>query len=1409
MENYDRYKELTDESAKAAGTADKKYESYMDSMEAATKRLTNAWEEFTLKLNSSSIMRGFTNILADVVGNLDKILTLTRALLPLFFSNKIKPFLWNTGAKIGEFFGGAKGDGTKPNILSRFGTQRATYTRDAQGNLVANLGGKQDVVKSGFGQIHNDLEKLIGLTAGKNGIAQKIMGKGGTFSVGDNVNAEWNSKTQRWNYRDAKTGQHVAKDSLTDEQKNIELPDMQQISRGGGWGIATSKLIQADGTVLKRKGGDWYNKETGKIVNLTDGQKQQVAALDAARKQDWKVGGTTSIVMGLAAGLTQGLQKSYAGGDSAGAGLARLFGADIGNQQVESKGANVAKGVASGIGAAVSMLPPPWNLIGGVISTVGPIIVDFVSTWIHKDELERKERSEQAQKQLDALNNIQSTIEQSADLMSKDVWDTDDYKSFQEYIGSLKSSYSDMEDDFSGATQRFIDEFNSIAEEMGLTVGKIESINDLYDSLVEGDQAERIKAQRAIEIANKQAQREQLYKSQEATNHDYLETINGVDKAKFELLKNVKNGTATSDDLAKYGISQKQADQFMAIFSADSEWFDNLEKAFDGLEENQKALREADVELGILRADIHDFTDDELSELTMDGVMGKVADAMEAQGVDVRNAAGYIKDEYVTSIKAAIRSNSEFSTLLKGDTRTMSELVDAAEKFKKVFGNASYADLKDRLDKGESIKDAAQVGGYTEDELKAIVYAANPEQQRNFANAWNTNIEGAKKLAERFKDLSTAEGLLSTSEVVDKYSKLNDVFQDLADNSKLTADNYVKMIEEYPQLISGVGSLTDLYDKVVNQQAFALGNAMYSRIMSETSVGDQIKKQIKNDTSGIYDDVAKDFEKSGLTLTGLLEKAQEYESAGDTAKAEKLRKVVQDYFKQIPGIEFDNSILEKAIEYQEKLWEKQISNLEEQKEALSKVNEEREKELKLMKAQEQLENARKEKKMVYREGVGFVYEADSTAISEAQKNIEDLDTQKKQDDIQAEIDRLNYFKETMDALKNDQELAALKTNFDSYNEALAKNGETLGNNTEAVLKLADALNNQKISFKMNDDGSMDIILPDGTKQTINSQESIKEQTESQLSTLSEAKDALAEASGKFSAAGAPKEGSKEYDELVSDYNSKLAAYNKAKTALGDKASGSEEYQNIVKGDSDYKEKRESGYLLYSGNITQPGKNAVAAGWGFGNWSHDGLKLIDTAPEGKTGDFDKHPDYTSYKQYLGGNKWSDWQALPKDTNWRNLPDYSIVANEMHRDEYNFVLKGQLKKLFDATTGENASGYAVGTLSKPNSDLAYINELGTEAIITPSGTISALPSKTGIIPADITKNLWGLGKVAPNLVDSLTSLKKQRFETEAKTVTNEEGVYIDRLDMSIYPKEGYNMDEFISQLRAKAALTRQNN
>lgn len=117
-------------------------------------------------------------------------------------------------------------------------------------------------------------------------------------------------------------------------------------------------------------------------------------------------------------------------------------------------------------------------------------------------------------------------------------------------------------------------------------------------------------------------------------------------------------------------------------------------------------------------------------------------------------------------------------------------------------------------------------------------------------------------------------------------------------------------------------------------------------------------------------------------------------------------------------------------------------------------------------------------------------------------------------------------------------------------------------------------------------------------------------------------------------------------------------------------------------------------------------------------------------------------------------------------------------------------------------------ATGTTSFQGGQ-TLINELGTEAVITPGGTLTALPSKTGIVPADITRNVWALGEVAPTLVAQLSSLNQKALTGNAGNTTYEEGQYIDNLTMNVYPTKDYDMDKLLSEARAKAKLTRHNN
>ena len=101
---------------------------------------------------------------------------------------------------------------------------------------------------------------------------------------------------------------------------------------------------------------------------------------------------------------------------------------------------------------------------------------------------------------------------------------------------------------------------------------------------------------------------------------------------------------------------------------------------------------------------------------------------------------------------------------------------------------------------------------------------------------------------------------------------------------------------------------------------------------------------------------------------------------------------------------------------------KEIKNLNEQKEALQNINKQREYELKLIKAKQQLEDARKEKKRVWREGIGWTYESDQEGIAEAQKNLEEVQREKQTEDLQQQIDLLTAQKELLEELPDKNQL---------------------------------------------------------------------------------------------------------------------------------------------------------------------------------------------------------------------------------------------------------------------------------------------------------------------------------------------------------------------------------------------------
>ena len=119
-------------------------------------------------------------------------------------------------------------------------------------------------------------------------------------------------------------------------------------------------------------------------------------------------------------------------------------------------------------------------------------------------------------------------------------------------------------------------------------------------------------------------------------------------------------------------------------------------------------------------------------------------------------------------------------------------------------------------------------------------------------------------------------------------------------------------------------------------------------------------------------------------------------------------------------------------------------------------------------------------------------------------------------------------------------------------------------------------------------------------------------------------------------------------------------------------------------------------------------------------------------------------------------------------------------------------------------DNYNPFASGTLSAPGGR-SLINENGLESIITPSGTITSLPAKSGIVPADLTRNLWALGEVAPNLIARLGG---NNLQTNNSNSSTDNSINIQNLDATFNTQSDFDGRRFLTDLRNQVILTANN-
>ena len=122
-------------------------------------------------------------------------------------------------------------------------------------------------------------------------------------------------------------------------------------------------------------------------------------------------------------------------------------------------------------------------------------------------------------------------------------------------------------------------------------------------------------------------------------------------------------------------------------------------------------------------------------------------------------------------------------------------------------------------------------------------------------------------------------------------------------------------------------------------------------------------------------------------------------------------------------------------------------------------------------------------------------------------------------------------------------------------------------------------------------------------------------------------------------------------------------------------------------------------------------------------------------------------------------------------------------------------------------EGQGHYSAGSLST-RGGLSLINELGTEAIITPQGTITSLPSGSGVVPADVTRNVWQLGELAPSILRALGYPVAGASGTPVGTINNSDSVNIGNIQMTVNPNGTWDVNKFVEELKQKASLSKNN-
>lgn len=878
-------------------------------------------------------------------------------------------------------------------------------------------------------------------------------------------------------------------------------------------------------------------KHLNKLVKSANKQTQ---------KDSWKQAGSAAL-SGVTGGISAGM-SAYAMTEG---------------DEEDKTDAALKQGVGTAVGTAIGALgyaiPYVGAFVGPITTSLGGMIGNELGgRWAEEEKkkkyAEQKAAEAEAELASERLEKIQS-ISSSIDVLDstvrrKDDWTAQDEGEVVDYVNSIqKVLYQDAY-----FREQFIKNLKSLDGVVNETASSMENLQNALDKMVEGTEKESMEIMRQLELAKLQAEEEALIGSAsyekfldnkilnsaglqvKGKKSDYSNVKEAVDFIKangatilytednmsnFSFMYDIINQTA---DEIKDGVDQ--IDDLLLLYESETgnstaeirkafaEQFQAYSDAQANVEARASEVNELKVKRAMITSDLFEWDDLKVKNSTIEEAIDEVADDLQESGVQVRTLSGEITKEARRMILNAIKEDTRFTPLLQTKTLSVSDMVDQVDLLSSHLEalGVNYEDLLE-IFTHETTENIAKQDEYARtlkisvEELRNLVYKANPEDLEEFAHELGYTVDEIKDIKHLLGDYTLGDLFELPSTTIEKYEKLTSLLSTMTSEGITSANTLQTIIDKYPSLLMGKNAdgtqtfsmanvqdnildlfgvngsnkkvLEDIYAKqfyeqIRNNETFY--NAFLDGLVGKTGVSDAaitrlrqfntfsdealeaiLKEDFRDPTTDNYianehkiAQYLKTWNEQGgnytpKSITDIF--TSEEDSDKETAKAlaeqvgsdyEQIKQMVENpysayrnsnvfetaYSEFIGNLEIEVDV---AKDFRKLLGQLKIQEFEQEQQylqdvlsGLESINQQREKEIQLIKAKQKLEDVRKEKTLRYREGLGFIYEQDTAKIKEAQDEIARLEEEKEKASIQYQIDQLEVQKQTLNALMTNE-----------------------------------------------------------------------------------------------------------------------------------------------------------------------------------------------------------------------------------------------------------------------------------------------------------------------------------------------------------------------------------------------------